>query len=94
MMTNRTPESMDAVEALVAIANMAPSERNDVIDGILREHRTHQQSVMRFILALLRAYAKAYRDKAFDQRNEAGLYAATIAIEAVERADADALPYI
>lgn len=69
---NQLHEAIDFANSLVRMSAVSNRDQQKlVIDNLLLEHRTNQQSVMRFILRYIDAVAKDAHG--YDARNEASV---------------------
>ena len=66
-------DAREAAKNLMRFINGNTTDKTAIAsftDEIMRDHRTLQQGLMRYIFALLKAWAKAKKDGWFDLRSE------------------------
>jgi hypothetical protein len=82
-------ETKSLADEIVSISGCGHNaeHRESLIDHILRDHRTNQQNVMRFVFAFIEAMA----EQQHDLRNEASV---SLAKQIIDKIEDRHLPYI
>jgi hypothetical protein len=91
-MSERTPTQEVAVQLMAAVNNMS-FNIDEFVAVVTNDHRTLQQTMGRVVFALIKAWAKDYKDNRFDLRNAGTCQACD---EIMEKVDEDyfVTPYI
>ena len=70
-MITKTEQEIDRLLTELATLCQGVRDAEKVAGLVRRQHRTHQQSIGRFMQATVNVFAKMYDDKHYDLRNEA-----------------------
>ena len=90
-MITKTEKEINDLLTTLATLSQSCKDAEIVANMIKKQHRTHQQSLGRFIQYAVKVYAKMYEDKYYDLRNEATCFMCSSIKEQVENS---ILPFI
>jgi len=88
---NEKSNATKAVEALGTHVNSFSTNHKEFANGIRKEHRTIQQSIMKTFLVLIDGWADDFDNERYDARNEATV---KLAKELSAIANKTYIPYI
>ena len=70
-MITKTEKEINELLTTLATLSQSCKDAEIVAEFIRKQHRTHQQSLGRFIQSAIKVFSKMYEDEHYDLRNEA-----------------------